>query len=399
MTISRSELYEKLVDAYLTARKNERSNPAQIKFELNLENNLWDIREELLKRIYKPSPLACFIINHPVKREVFAPAFRDRVVSHLLFNLISPIFERTFIYDTYSCRKGKGTLFGIERAEHHARSVTDNYKNEAYGLSLDISGYFMSINRRRLLGIVKSHLEKIRYRVGNDGKVWDDVIDFDLVYFILEAILERNPLKGCRRLSERWEWDGLPKDKSLFYAAPGVGLIIGDLMSQLFSNIYLNAFDNYIKRDLHIAHYGRYVDDAFILHTNKEYLKSIIPTIRAYLWDNLGLRLNMKKVRIFNLKHDFKFLGACIRPYRRYAKNRTINSFKNKVKCIEHDIYNKQVSVEDLETYRATLNSYCGYFGKLKCWKVMNSVLKDSVVNDYFKFTKDYGKAVIRKQH
>lgn len=385
------------MNAHLAARKNERNNPAQLKFELSLESNLWDLREEILKGTYHPSPLVCFIINHPVKREVFAPAFRDRVVSHLLYNFISPIFERTFIYDSYSCRKGKGTLFGIERAEHHARSVTNNYTQPAYGLSLDISGYFMSINRERLLSFVKSQLEKFRYRT-NGGKAWDDTLDFDLIYFLLERILRRNPLKGCRLLSEAWEWDDLPKDKSLFYTLPGVGLIIGDLMSQLFSNIYLSPFDHYVKRNLHIAHYGRYVDDAFILHTDKEYLRSIIPVIQQYLKENLGLRLNMKKVHIFDITHNFKFLGACIRPYRRYPNNRTIKSFKNKVKCIERDIYNKHLSPEDLKSHRAVLNSYCGYLRKFRCWKKIRAVLGGSVINNYFYFTAGYRKAIIRKE-
>jgi len=396
MTIERDALYDALMKAYLAARKNERNNPSQLQFELNLESNIWDLREELLKRIYKPSPLVCFIIEEPVKREIFAPAFRDRVVSHFIFNQISQIFERTFIYDSYSCRKYKGTLFGIERAEHHIRSVTNNYTLSAYGLTIDISGYFMSINRSRLLNIVKSELEKFRYRTIN-GNLLDDVIDFNLIYYLLETILTRQPLENCKIIGSRHRWDNLPKEKSLFYTPDGIGLIIGDLMSQMFSNIYLNVLDQYIKRVLKIKHYGRYVDDAFILHTDKEYLNSLIKIISDFLSKELGLKLNMKKTHVFKLTQNFKFLGACIKPYRRYPSNRAIKSFKKKIKLIELDIYKGNVSKVDIKRYRNTINSYCGYLGKFKCWKIMNKTFEKETIREYFHFLPNYRKAVVLK--
>lgn len=396
MTIGRDALYDALIKAYLAARKNERNTPAQLQFELNLESNIWDLREELLNRTYKPSPLICFIIEEPVKREVFAPSFRDRVVSHFIFNQIAPIFERTFIYDSYSCRKYKGTLFGIERAEHHIRSVTNNYKTIAYGLTIDISGYFMNINRALLLSIVKNELEKFRYRTIN-GRVLNDTIDFSLIYYLLEVILTRQPLENCKIIGSRSRWKNLPKEKSLFCTPDGIGLIIGDLMSQLFSNIYLNVLDQYIKRVLKIKHYGRYVDDAFILHTDKGYICSLIPIISQFLSKELGLKLNMKKTRVFKLTQNFKFLGACIKPHRRYPSNRTIKSFKKKIKSIEIDIYKGHVSKEDIKRYRSTINSYCGYLKKFKCWKIMNKTFEREMIREYFHFLPNYRKAVVFK--
>lgn len=397
MKIGRKELYYLLMDAYLDARKNERNNPSQIEFEVNLEKNLWDLREEIIKRKYKPSPLVCFIIEEPVKREVFAPMFRDRVVSHLLFRFVSPIFEKTFIYDSYSCRVGKGTLFGIERAEHHIRSITNNYTKKAYGLSIDISGYFMSINRQRLLSIVKSKLEDFRYRKTKNNKTLDDTLDFDLIYYLLETLITRDPLEKCKILGGKKSWIGLPKEKSLFCAKEGIGIIIGDLMSQLFSNIYLSEFDNYVKRNLHIKHYGRYVDDAFILHEDKEYLKSIIPIIQKYLGENLGLSLNMKKVKIFTLTYNFKFLGVCMKPHRKYIKNKTIKTFKRKIRQIENSIRLREPSKEELKNYLSTINSYLGYFKRHKTYKIINNVLKDSILKEYFSFGRNYQKVYIKQ--
>lgn len=101
----------------------------------------------------------CFIIKDPVLREVFAASFRDRIVHHLLYNWLMPIFEPTFIYDSYSCREGKGTLFGIERMEHHIRSCSDNYTKDCYVMKLDIEGYFMNINRQLLFDVIVKRLK------------------------------------------------------------------------------------------------------------------------------------------------------------------------------------------------------------------------------------------------
>lgn len=127
MKYTRQDLDNMVYMAYLEARKNERNKRSQLEFENNLEDNLRDLREALHKRTYKPSPAFCFMIEHPSKREVFAPAFVDRVVSHVLFGILYPLFDPLFIEDSYSCRKNKGTLYGIERFEHHLRSATNNF--------------------------------------------------------------------------------------------------------------------------------------------------------------------------------------------------------------------------------------------------------------------------------
>ena len=121
-----NELYEHLVQAYMDARKNERNNKSQLEFEINLSENLRKLANELIQRTWKPGPLKCFLITKPLMREIFAPQFRDEVVSHLLFNFIEPVFDKKFIYDSYSCRKGKGVLFGINRFDHFIKSVSNN---------------------------------------------------------------------------------------------------------------------------------------------------------------------------------------------------------------------------------------------------------------------------------
>lgn len=169
-------------------------------------------------------------------------------------------------------------------------------------------------------------------------------------------------------------------------------------MSQLFSNIYLGVFDDYVKRVLKVKHYGRYVDDAYLLHEDKEYLKSLIPSIMSYLDCELGLKLNMKKVRIFNIRNDFKFLGACIRPYRRYVKNKTLKAFKHKVIDIEKQLYNGKTQKYYINENLAKLNSHLGYFSQFNTFKYKSKVLKNSFVNCYYLFDEEYTKAIIKNK-
>ena len=144
--------------AYYDARKNKRNTRSQLDFEFNLEENLVRLYEELRNHTYKVGKSVCFITGSTVKREVFAAHFRDRVVHHLLYNYTAPIFECTFIADSYSCRKGMGTLYGVQRFEHHLRACSDNWRNNCYVLKLDIRGYFMHIVRQKLYDLTMETL-------------------------------------------------------------------------------------------------------------------------------------------------------------------------------------------------------------------------------------------------
>lgn len=149
-----------LFRAYFEARKNKRNTRGQLAFEMDLEHNLIELYEEIRDRTYRPKPCICFIVHRPVKREVFASQFRDRVVHHLLCSYLAPLFDKRMIFDSYSCRKKKGTKAGIERIEHHIRSCTDNYRRKAYILKMDLKGYFMSIDKKLLYDIITDDLAR-----------------------------------------------------------------------------------------------------------------------------------------------------------------------------------------------------------------------------------------------
>ena len=121
--LTRDQLLADLYTAYYDARRHKRNKPYQLRFEENLEANLDELCEELWTRTYKPRPSTCFIIREPKPREVFAADFRDRIVHHLYFNYTHEMYERTFIQDSYSCIKGRGTHYGIKRLESHIRKL------------------------------------------------------------------------------------------------------------------------------------------------------------------------------------------------------------------------------------------------------------------------------------
>ena len=398
MQYSREDIHALVTAAYLDARQNERNKPTQLAFELNLESNLWDLSDLLYNRAWRPSPPIVFIIEYPTKREVFAPIFQDRIVSHVLYNLIAPLFEQTFIYDSYSCRKGRGTQFGIERFEHNLRAATDNWKREAYVLNMDISGYFMSINKGILYNILCRDMEKYRGRLAPSGKIWNETIDYSFTDYLICANLFRNPAENCIFIGRPSDYEGMPTNKSLRYSPLGTGLTIGDVISQLFSNIYLNPFDQFAKRQLGGRYYGRYVDDARAASPDKNFLIDSIPAADEFLRTRLALKLHPNKTTITSTRRDNYFLGADVREYRRYAVNRTVANFHKAIHELEYWATFPAAGLEDFNKALARLNSYLGYFQHFDEYKTVAATLDGSPLHGIFTFAAGYRKAALRPE-
>ena len=225
----------------------------------------------------------CFIVDYPKKREIFAAMFRDRIVHHLYFNYTHAIYERTFIADAYSCIKGRGTHYGINRARLLPSGVTE-LAQPCYVMHLDIRGYFMHIDRQRLLDIALRTL----HRKAKDK-------DLDFLCWLTRIIAMLDPRRNCIIVGDPSNWDGLDPAKSMLHLKDGLGLPIGNLTSQLFSNVYLNEFDQFMKRTLKCRYYGRYVDDAFVVSADREWLMRIVPDVQRFLKERLGVELHMGK--------------------------------------------------------------------------------------------------------
>lgn len=370
-------LQHNLFNAYYEARKNKRNSYNQLQFEIRYEEKLFNLCKDILNRTYTIGRSTAFIIKEPVKREIFAADFRDRIVHHLLFNYINPIVDPLFIEDSYSCRIGKGTFFGIQRAYENLEMVTENFTRDAYILKLDIRGYFMSIKKEYLMNKLKAMISEEIFnqsrKFQTDGDAQED-LDFDLLFYLLKKVVYHDPKTNFIVKGDLSDWDGLPISKSLFKTPSFCGLPIGNLTSQLFSNIYLNDFDHYVKETLNERYYGRYVDDFYIFHSSKKHLKNILQRCRKYLLKE-GLVIHPGKIYLQHYTKGFHFLGVFIKPHRLYMGRRTAKKFKSTVYYYRQLFGSRKLHVDEVKKLRSILNSYLGLLKHYHTYKLRRDML------------------------
>lgn len=358
-----NDLLLPLYQAYYSARQNKRNTINQLKFEFDFEKNLYLLAQEIKSQTYKVSPCIAFIINNPIKREIFAATFRDRVVHHLVFTQIYDFWDHQFIYDSYSCRLGKGTHFGINRLSQFMRASSDNYTKNTWVLKLDISGYFMHVNREKvyqncLWGLKKQFREQ-KYK---------SHVSFGTLDYLLQEIIFADPTIDVRRKSFLNEWDDLPLDKSLFFAPAGCGFPIGNLTSQLFSNIYLHQLDKLVKYKFKMKYYGRYVDDCVFIDQDKNKLLAICAEIRHFLKEKLYLDLHPKKIYLQPYQYGVPFLGAIIKPYHILPGKRLVRNYH---RCQQKWLQAQARGDGQIDaTLAQSYQSYLGHLSKFRSYRL-----------------------------
>lgn len=358
-----------LFAAYYDARKNKRNTQNQLRFEMNLEQNVFKLYRAIKERSYKPQDSIAFVVYKPVTREVFAASFADRVVHHLFYNYVNPIFERTFIYDSYSCRKGKGTSFGIKRLEYAIRSCSASYTRDCYVMKLDIRGFFMHINRNILFQKVKDTLLRYSSRRNAEGIVWKKKLDYDLILYLAEVIIFDDPTAHYIMKGKMSDWEKIPHGKSLFDMPPDCGLPIGNLTSQLFSNIYLNDFDHYVKRELKVRYYGRYVDDFYLVDRCKDALIGYRKAITTYLSEHVGLEVHPLKIYLQKYDKGVLFVGGFVKPHRTYVSHRVKSKFSERMYAFKKE----KTTADKLEM---TINSYLGTMRAFRSFNVRRKIMR-----------------------
>lgn len=375
--------------SYIQARKNKRNTHNQLAFELNQETNLHQLAKAIFERKYTPKPCIAFIIQKPVMREIFAADFTDRVIHHLIYRCIYPIIDEKLIYDTYSCRVGKGTLFGINRAKGFMRSCSQDFTKDTYFLKLDIEAYFMNMNHDILFEKVLSMLpqNKINF-LGISRET--------LIYLIRQTIFN-NVTENCLIKGNKSDWLGLPPSKSLFNYPNNIGLPIGNLTSQVFGNVYMNDFDFFVKKELKLSYYGRYVDDMIFFHNENSFLESIIPQLSNFLLSHLKLKVHPNKIVLKSIDEGIPFLGLIIKPHCSYIGNRTKNNFYSAIQEINKIMaVVPQFTWQQLCNIRATLNSYLGYMQHANSFNLRKAMLGKLIKRFYnFYFVEQNFKKVI----
>src|SRR3989344_2340350 len=310
---------QNLFNAYKKARKGKTQKHYVIEFEKNLKENLLHLRTELLFHSYRPQPLKIFIVRDPKTRKMSKSEFRDRIVYHALCNILEPIYEQIFIHDTFANRKGKGSLAAIERFDLFKRKVahytTNNRIVSGYCLKADIRQYFETVYHEALIRILKQKVSKE-------------------TLFLIKCIISNYTGKHADR-----------------------GMPLGNLTSQFFANVYLNELDQFVKHNLKVKCYIRYVDDFVILHQTKAVLETYLQEINLFL-KRLNITLHPKKSRIIPLGHGIDFLGFRIFYHHKLLRKSNLHRFKRKPMALKKQFDSKEISYDDV--YNQMLGS-CAY--------------------------------------
>jgi RNA-directed DNA polymerase len=326
---------DEVLSAYYDCRKNKRNTTQQIKFEFNLESNIYELYDELKTRSYKPSSHIYFIITKPKPREVWAANFRDRIVHHVLYNRTKDI-ENSYINHTYACLKNKGTLncaYNVQKVLRQLWHLKDNYRF----VHVDIANFFVSIDKTILKNRFLTSIE-------------DEFSRYLVNIFIEQDPTENYYYKGSSNLRNLI----IPR-KTLF--GKKTGLPIGNLTSQLFANFYLNDFDHFCGSLT--PFYFRYMDDMLFIVHKKTNIRKFLENINKNL-NHLNLKLNDTKTKHNRLDVGINFVGYIIRPFSIYVRNSTKYRAKRAINTESINSYFgllRKVNTYNLRKHIATINN------------------------------------------
>ncbi|OQB13400.1 MAG: Group II intron-encoded protein LtrA [Candidatus Omnitrophica bacterium ADurb.Bin205] len=329
--ISKENLYQA---AYMAA-KARRYTDSVAEFNFHLEEEIEMLQMELKEKNYNHGQYRVFTVYDPKERKIAAAPFRDRVVHHAAHDVIEPLIDKTFVYHSFACRKNKGTHKAIDWAQKFL-------KLNAFCFHGDIKKYFFSIDRAILKDILRKRIE-----------------DQDLLW-LLDKIIG-----------------------SATYAGEQKGLPIGNLTSQFFANLYLNELDYFVKFDLGVKFYIRYMDDFIVFENDKEKLVKFKEKIRDFLKIKLMLELHEGKSQVYNTKSGIKFLGFRIfENHKRLATN-NVRRFKKRLKKFGYLLDRRQIKERQIRD-------------SVRCWVAHSSYantngLRLNIFNDLMGRDKYFG--------
>ena len=335
--------------AWRAAKRQKRPSANQMRFDLNWIDRMLDIQHQLNEGSWSPAPATCFIAQRPKARQIHAPDFGDRVVHHWLVPQLEAIYEPGFIHDSFANRKGKGTHKAVERLRGFARQVHSGQGGGWY-LQLDVHNFFNSIHRPTLYRMLKARLA----RAGLPATA------MHTVHALLRHPVQR---QGVIHRSTAEERARVPAHKRLENAAPGCGLPIGNLSSQFFANVYLDALDQFVKHELKAARYLRYVDDFVLVHRDRAQLERWQVAIERFLAERLRLRLKAD-VRLRPLSAGIDFLGYVIYPSHTRVRARVVRHANEALTRWHRQHVGRpgiRATPADVRALQSTLASYEGH--------------------------------------
>lgn len=303
--------FDNLLQAARRAQRGKRDRLSAARFCFHLETELLALQQELRAGTYRMRPYHTFRIYEPKQRQICAADFRDRVVHHAVCAVLDPLFEACLIHDTYACRRGKGTHAAVQRVQAFTRRWP-------FVLTCDVRQYFASIDHAVLKHLLRRKLKDPQ------------------LLTLLEQIID-HPLPG---------------------SAPGKGLPIGNLTSQYFANLYLGELDHFLKEQLRVKGYVRYMDDFLVLGDDKTFLHETLSAMRHFLHATLRLTLKETAVHIAPVTQGVAFLGFRIFPGVLRLHRKTWTRFKHQVRKRESQY---RCGMIDAETLARTVASLVGH--------------------------------------
>lgn len=323
------KLFDKIIDAenlflaWDEFKHDKRNRSDVLQFEKKLEQSIFSLNRDLRGKVYKHGPYTDFFIYDPKLRHIHKATVLDRIIHHAIFKILNGVFEPTFIATSFSCRISKGTHKGVSMVEKMIRRVSQNYTQPCYALKCDVKKFFDTVDHSILLSILQR-------KIKDADVMW-------LMEEIVESFVSEYSSLTIRR-----------------------GLPIGNLTSQLFANVYMNEFDQFMKKELKVEYYARYTDDFVVISRDKKYLEQLLEPIKKCLQEKLQLELHPKKISIEKYSHGVDFLGYVVLPHYRLMRKRTlkriVRNLRNKVVMYKQGLISKQSLHQTLQSYLGVLS-------------------------------------------
>lgn len=311
---------ENLFLAWEEFRRGKSAREDVQEFEWKLEQNIFSLYRDLRSRQYKHRAYQGFMICDPKQRRIHKASVRDRVLHHAVFKILNPVFEPTFIEHSFSCREGKGTHKAVGALERYLRKTSRNYRSQCFALKCDIHQFFASVDHAILLSILGRTIK-----------------DADALWLLREIV------ESFRTLE-------YPDDDCK-------GIPIGNLTSQLFANLYMNEFDQFMKQQLRVKQYVRYTDDFIMVAADKSDLETLLPPMRDFLHEELRLSLHPRKIILRKFGQGIDFLGYVILPHHRVLRTRTKHRMFRKLHL---RVLNFKAGKGNETSVESSLQSYLG---------------------------------------
>lgn len=373
--------YDEVFAAFTDCLKHKKNTKGAKDFCLDKVSNLLELTDEINSKTYRIGTSQAFIITDPKVREVFAAAFRDRIVHHLIIKELEPYFVKVFYQYHFFFLKGRGTLHGVQKLASILDEKSEHYARPYYIAKLDYQSFFMSLDK-----------ELLRQRLDNFIiQNYPDNRKKECLRWLCEMVVPHHPEDDCEKVGNLSLWKLLPPSKSLFYVGKDKGLAIGNLTSQMLANFYLTPFD-YKARELGLD-IVRYADDFVVGHHDLEYLKTCIPILKEFAKTHLKLTIHPDKLYMQECSGGVTFVGAIIKRNRIYCGHRAIGKMYDKV-ASKFPYYEEA----ELESFVSSVNSYLGLMRHYKSYKVRKKFILTEIDEwlPYITIGKSYEKINIK---